>query len=107
LHWIAIRHGCRQGCQMAFIQTKNKNLGKFWRDLQWKILVYFKAIWYILRSFNIFYGHLVYLEVIWYIFHRFGMLYQEQSGNPGCHNCLKHLVQRFNFYCVIRSQSQE
>jgi hypothetical protein len=22
-----------QGCQMAYFQTKNPNLGKFWRDL--------------------------------------------------------------------------
>jgi hypothetical protein len=29
-----------QGCQMVCIQTKNPNLGKFWRVLQWKMLVY-------------------------------------------------------------------
>jgi hypothetical protein len=34
-----------QGCQMAYFQTKNPYLGKFWRDLQWKFLVYFMAIW--------------------------------------------------------------
>jgi hypothetical protein len=33
-------------------------------------LVYFKAIWFILRPFCIFYGHLVY-------FSRFGMLHQK------------------------------
>jgi hypothetical protein len=57
-----------QGCQMACFQTKNSSLGKFWRDLQWKILVYFMygnlayftAIWYgILWPFGLFYGHLV------------------------------------------------
>jgi hypothetical protein len=44
-----------QGCQMVCFQTKNTNLGKFWRVFQWKILVYFMAIWYILWPF----GHLV------------------------------------------------
>jgi hypothetical protein len=38
-------------------------------------LVYFKAIWYILRSFGIFYGHLVYFMVIWYILWSFGIFY--------------------------------
>jgi hypothetical protein len=33
-----------QGCQMAYFQTKNPTLGKFWRVLQWKMLVYFMAI---------------------------------------------------------------
>jgi hypothetical protein len=45
-------------------------------------LVYFMAIWSLLRKFGVFRGHLVYFMVIWYIFHRFGMLYQEKSGNP-------------------------
>jgi hypothetical protein len=34
------------------------DLGKFWRVLQWKTRVYFTDIWYILRPFGIFYGHL-------------------------------------------------
>jgi hypothetical protein len=29
-----------QGSQMVCFQTKNSNLGKFWRVLQWKMLVY-------------------------------------------------------------------
>jgi hypothetical protein len=28
-----------QGCQMVYFQTKNPNLGKFWRALIWKMLV--------------------------------------------------------------------
>jgi hypothetical protein len=32
------------GCKMVCFQTKNPNLGKFWRALQWKILVYFMTI---------------------------------------------------------------
>jgi hypothetical protein len=47
-----------------------------------KILVYFMNIWSILRSLEIFYGHLVYFVVIWYIFRHFGILDPEKSGNP-------------------------
>jgi hypothetical protein len=86
---------------MVCFQTKNPNLGTFWRALEWKMLVclwsfgifyghleYFTVIWNILRSFGIFYGHLVYIwpfgnvVVIWYIIPRFGLLCQEKSGNP-------------------------
>jgi hypothetical protein len=31
------------------------------------MLVYFMAIWYILRPFDIFYGHLIYFTAIWNI----------------------------------------
>jgi hypothetical protein len=58
-------------------QTKNTNLGKFWRVLQWKLLVYFVAIW-------------KHFMVIWYIFPRFGMLHQEKSGNPGPNLCFSN-----------------
>jgi hypothetical protein len=37
-----------QGCQMVYFQTKNPNLGKFWRALELKMLVYFMTIWNIL-----------------------------------------------------------
>jgi hypothetical protein len=68
---------------MVGFQTKNPNLGKFWRALEWKMLVctfygyleYFTVIWYILWSF-------INAVVIWYIFPRFGLLCQEKSGNP-------------------------
>jgi hypothetical protein len=33
----------KQGCQMAYSQTKNPNLGNFWRYLLWKMLVHFMA----------------------------------------------------------------
>jgi hypothetical protein len=46
-------------------------LGKFWRVLQWKMLVHFMAIWSISPLFGIFF------PVI-------GMLYQDKSGNPAC-----------------------
>jgi hypothetical protein len=42
-----------QGCQMAYFQTKNSNLGKFWRSLQWTMLAY-------LMDIGLFYGHLIY-----------------------------------------------
>jgi hypothetical protein len=71
---------------MAFFQTKNPSLGKFWRALQWNMLVYFMDIWTIFRPFNVFYGHLAYFVVIWYIFPRVGKLRQEKSGNPGSAN---------------------
>jgi hypothetical protein len=58
-------------------------LGKFWRVLYWKMLVYLMAIWYILLSIGKFNGRLLHFVVIWYIFSRFGILYQEKSGNPG------------------------
>jgi hypothetical protein len=67
---------------MVCFQTKNPNLGNFWRVLQWKILVYFMTIWSILRPLEIFFGLLVYNVVIWYISPRFGILQQEKSGSP-------------------------
>jgi hypothetical protein len=44
---------------MVYFQTKNPNLGKFWRALEWKILVYFMTIWNILLPFGIIYARLV------------------------------------------------
>jgi hypothetical protein len=46
---------------MVCFQTKNPNLGKFRRALEWKILVYLMVIWNTLRSFGIFYVHFVML----------------------------------------------
>jgi hypothetical protein len=68
---------------MVSFQTKNPNLGKFWRAQDWKMLIYFKAIWNISQKFGIFYDHLVHFVFIWYIFSGFGIMYQEKSGNPG------------------------
>jgi hypothetical protein len=84
LGWILFRNLIPpfQGCQMVCFQTKNPNLGKFWRVLQWKMMVYFIDTWSILRSFIIFYGHLVQFVAIWYIFSGFGIFYKEKSGNP-------------------------
>jgi hypothetical protein len=48
-----------QGCQMVYFQTKNPTLGKFWRALDWKMLICIMPIWNILWTFGIFYDHLV------------------------------------------------
>jgi hypothetical protein len=57
-----------QGCQMVYFHTKNHNLGKFWRPLEWKKLVYFMTIENILRPFGMVCPVLVCLD-------------QEKSGN--------------------------
>jgi hypothetical protein len=44
-----------QGCQMVCFQTKNRNLGKFRKALEWKMLVYIMTVWNILRPFGIMY----------------------------------------------------
>jgi hypothetical protein len=41
-----------QGCQMVYFQTKNLNLGKYCRALDWKMLVHFMAIWNNLLPFG-------------------------------------------------------
>jgi hypothetical protein len=78
---------------MVRYQTKETNLGKFWRVLEWKMLVYFIVIRNILRSFGICilwpFGNVV---VIWYIFLRFGILCKEKSGNPGYGRINKNLT---------------
>jgi hypothetical protein len=64
---------------MVNFQTQNPNLGKFWKVLQWMMLVFLLTIWSILQSNSMF-------MAIWYIlwsFGVFGMLHREKSGNPG------------------------
>jgi hypothetical protein len=53
---------------MAYFQTKNPDLGTFLRVLQLEMLVYYLAVWSILRLFGMFLGHLVYFMIFWYIF---------------------------------------
>jgi hypothetical protein len=67
---------------MVSFQTQNPNLGKFWRALDWKMLIDFKAIWNILQAFGMFYDHLEHFVFIWNIFSGSGNIYQEKSGNP-------------------------
>jgi hypothetical protein len=66
---------------MVCFQTKNSNLGKFWRALDWKMLIYFMPIWNILQAFGIFYNRWGHFVFIWYFF-GFDITYQEKSGNP-------------------------
>jgi hypothetical protein len=58
-------------------------MGKFWRALGWKIFMYFMAVWNILQTFWIFYGHLDILCSFCTFFSGFGIMHQEKSGNPG------------------------
>jgi hypothetical protein len=56
---------------MVYFQTENPNLGKFWRALEWKMLIhiiyvhleYFTAIWYILWPFG---NAVVIYSTFWY-----------------------------------------
>jgi hypothetical protein len=45
---------------MVWFQTKNPNLGKFWKVLQWKMLVHWTVSCYIFCTFGIVRGDLVY-----------------------------------------------
>jgi hypothetical protein len=49
-----------------FSNQKSK-FGYILEGLGIKKLVYFMAIWNILRPFGIFYGHLEYITSVWYI----------------------------------------
>jgi hypothetical protein len=51
----------------GIFSNQNPNLGKVWRDLQFKIMVDFMAIRYILWPFGMFRGHLVYFFSFWYV----------------------------------------
>jgi hypothetical protein len=52
---------------MVSFQNKNPNWGKLCRAIDWKMFIYFMAIWIILRTFGILYDHLVNFVLIWYI----------------------------------------
>jgi hypothetical protein len=74
---------------MVSFQPQNPYLGKFWRVLDWKMLIYFMAIWNSLQPFGTFYDNLVHFVSIWYILCPFGTFFscsgnicQEKSGNP-------------------------
>jgi hypothetical protein len=57
------------------------NLGKFWRDLEWKMLVHDMAIWNVLQAFGIFLGY-IFGNLVALLVYIFGILYLERSGNP-------------------------
>jgi hypothetical protein len=58
----------RKGCQMVYFQTRNHNLGIFWRAFELKMLVYFMVIRNIIGPYRLFYDYLVYFVDIRYIF---------------------------------------
>jgi hypothetical protein len=87
-----------QGCQMVYFRTKNPNLGQFWRALDWRMYIYFMAIWNILRTFEIFYDQLVHFVLIWYIFSRFWYHEPRKIWQPCSKlHTLANLQQRHNF----------
>jgi hypothetical protein len=77
--WIFTPIYILQGCQMVCSQTQNPNLGKLCKALDWKMFLYFMAIWNILRTFGILYDPLVQFVFIWYIF---CIMHHGKSGNP-------------------------
>jgi hypothetical protein len=88
---------------MVCFQTKNPNLGRFWRVLEWKILLYFMTIWNILWPFGIIYGRLVCFVVIWYILPILVGLDNKNMATPVvCSN-----VQIPHFYCACLTFAQK
>jgi hypothetical protein len=61
-------------CKMVYFSNRQIPIWvNFCRIWQWE--VYIMAIWYILRPFGIFYGHLVYFTAIWYILRQCDIFY--------------------------------
>jgi hypothetical protein len=60
----------KQGCQMAYFQTKNHNFGKYMEGLAMKD-EYLLGILSTLRLFGIFCDHLVHFVLIWFIIFNF------------------------------------
>jgi hypothetical protein len=63
-----------QCCQIFYFQTKNPDLGTFWRALEWKMLLYFVTFQDNLWPFGMYgslvciiYGSLVYFFQFWYV----------------------------------------
>jgi hypothetical protein len=65
---------------MAYFETKTPNLDKFWKVLQWNMLVYVVAIWS--RYCTAIWYTLWILSSLGIFISRFGMFYQEKSGSP-------------------------
>jgi hypothetical protein len=75
-----------QSCQMVYLHTKNPNLGKFWRALDWKIFIY------VLWPFAVFCGHLRYCMTNWFILCSFGTFF------PIWVSCSKKNLASLRFY---------
>jgi hypothetical protein len=72
----------KAGLPDGFFSNQIPNVGKFWRALVWKMLIYFMAFWNILQTFWMFYDHLVHFVSTGYIFSGFGILCQEKIWQP-------------------------
>jgi hypothetical protein len=62
--WVAGRYICHLP---QLFHTENSNLGIFRRALEWEMLEYFMAVWYILRPFGILCVTLVYFPPFGYV----------------------------------------
>jgi hypothetical protein len=69
------------GCQMVYFQTKNSNIGTFWKALERKMLVFF-TILNILWPFGILSPFLVCFVAFLVHISKLGILCREKSGNP-------------------------
>jgi hypothetical protein len=78
---------------MVYFQAKNHHLGKFWRVLKWKMLVYFMAIWNICSTafWNILWPFGIYVcsTAIWYIVWPFGIFFPFWYSFPILVYCMK------------------
>jgi hypothetical protein len=44
---LRLAYRAQSGLPDGLFSNQNTNLGKFWRVLEWKMLVYFMTIWYV------------------------------------------------------------
>jgi hypothetical protein len=65
---VEVQHFFYQGCRRRVARWCIFNLGKFWRVLQWAMLLNLLSISSNLLSYGLLYCHLVYFIAIWYIF---------------------------------------
>jgi hypothetical protein len=59
---------CATGLPDGLFSNQKSQFGKKSRSSDWKMLIYFTAIWNILWTFGIFNDHFVQFVLIWYIF---------------------------------------
>jgi hypothetical protein len=75
------------GLPDGLFPNQKYQLGKFWRSSDWKKIDlfydHFMAIWNILQTFWICYGHFVHFVLILVLFSSVGIMDQEKSGNTG------------------------
>jgi hypothetical protein len=81
---FVLNHFLRQaGLPDGIFSNQNPNLGKFWRDFQLKVLVYFWPLGLIHSHLvYIICGHLEYFTVVWYIFPPFWYVVPRKIWQP-------------------------